>query len=187
MGEVVQLNGGGSTDPNGLPLTGYSWSSVAQPDGSAVVITPQGNGLASFIPDLAGTYIVGLVVSDAFGSSSQATVAISAITRDDFAQQRTHDAINYIAAMPCWHFDACGHRDALSNYLQQAISDIQKGNISQATGKLNDAIIRTDGLPLRGALDGDLPGMDWITDANDQAFVFSALTDAINALTQAPL
>jgi hypothetical protein len=71
--------------------------------------------------------------------------------------------------------------------LQQAISDIQNGNISQALGKLNDAIIRTDGFPLRGALDGDGPGMDWITDANDQAFVFSALTDAINALTQAPI
>ena len=45
-------------------------------------------------------------------------------------------------------------------------------------------MIRTDGFPLRGALDGEGPGMDWITDANDQAFVFSALTDAINALTQ---
>jgi YVTN family beta-propeller protein len=187
VGEVVQLNGGGSTDPNGLPLTGYFWSFVAQPDGSAAVITPQGNGLASFIPDLAGTYIVGLTVSDAFGSSPQATVAISVITRDDFAQKRIHDAINYIAAMPCSHFDACGHRNALSNYLQQAISDIQSGNISQATGKLNDAIIRTDGFPLHSTLDGDGPGMDWIMDANDQAFVFPALTDAINALTQSPI
>jgi len=186
-GEVVQLNGEGSTDPNGLPLIAYSWSFVAQPDGSAAVITPQSNGLASFIPDLAGSYIVGLTVSDAFGSSPQATVAISVITRDDFAQQRIHDAINYIAAMPCSHFDACGHRNALSNHLQQAISDIQNANIPQATGKLNDAILRTDGFPLRGALDGDGPGMDWITDANDQAFVFSALADAINALTAAPI
>ena len=186
-GEVVQLNGGGSTDPNGLPLIAYSWSFVAQPDGSAAVITQLDNGLASFIPDLAGSYIVGLTVSDAFGSSPQATVAISVITRDDFAQQRIHDAINYIAAMPCSHFDACGHRNALSNHLQQAISDIQNANIPQATGKLNDAILRTDGFPLRGALDGDGPGMDWITDANDQTFVFSALTDAINALTAAPI
>jgi YVTN family beta-propeller protein len=185
VGEVVQLNDGGSTDPNGLPLFDF-WSLVAQPDGSAAVIT-QGFGSASFIPDLPGTYIVGLTVFDFFGSSPQATVAITAITRDDFAQLRIHDAINYIAAMPCSHFDACGHRNALSNHLQQAISDIQKGNISQATGKLNDAIIRTDGFPLQGALDGEGPGMDWITDANDQAFVFTALTDAINALTQAPM
>lgn len=186
-GEVVQLNGGGSTDPNGLPLISYAWSLIATPSGSTAVITPTGTGMASFTPDLVGSYTVGLVVSDAFGSSPQATTIITAITPDDFAQQRIHDAINYIAAMPCSHFDACGHRDVLSNHLQQAISDIQNGNISQATGKLNDAIIRTDGFPLRGALDGDGPGMDWITDANDQAFVFSALTDAINALTQAPI
>ena len=187
VGEVVQLNGAGSSDPNGLPLIGYGWTLVSQPDGSAAVITPGFDSLASFIPDLPGTYIVGLTVFDFFGSSPQATVAISAITRDDFAQQRIHDAINHIALMPCAHFDACGHRDALSNHLQQAISDIQNGNISQATGKLNNAIIRTDGFPLRGALDGDGPSMDWITDPNDQAFVFSALTDAINALTQAPI
>lgn len=186
VGEVVQLDGSGSIDPNGLSLFD-SWSLVTQPDGSAAVITQQFNGLASFTPDLPGTYIVGLTVFDQFGGSPQATVTISAITRDDFAQQRIHDAINYIAAMPCSHFDACGHRNALSNHLQEAISDIQNGNISQATGKLNDAILRTDGFPLRGALDGDGPGMDWITDANDQAFVFSALTDALNALTQAPL
>lgn len=187
VGEVVQLNGGGSTDPNGLPLISYAWSLVATPSGSLAVITPSDNGLATFTPDLPGSYTVGLVVSDFFGSSPQATAVISVITRDDFAQQRIHDAINYIAAMPCSHFDACGHRNALSNHLQQAISDIQNGNISQATGKLNDAIIRTDGFPLRGALDGNGNGMDWITDPNDQAFVFTALTDAINALTPAPI
>lgn len=185
VGEVVQLDGSRSIDPNGLPLFD-SWSLLTQPDGSVAVIT-QDFGPASFTPDLPGTYIVGLTVFDQFGGSLQATVAISAITRDDFAQQRIHDAINYIAAMPCSHFDACGHRNALSNYLQQAISDIQNENISQATGKLNDAILRTDGFPLRGALDGDGPGMDWITNANDQAFVFTALTDALNALSQAPI
>lgn len=180
-GEPVNLNGTGSSDPNGLPLT-YAWSFVSTPSGSTATIAPTGTGLASFTPDVPGLYTVQLVVSDPFGSSQPATVTITAITPGDFAQQRIHEAINYIAAMPCSHFDACGHRNALSNFLQQAIDDIQKGKTSQAIGKLNDALIRTDGFPLRGAIDGNGPGMDWIINTADQNFVYAKLTAALNVL-----
>jgi YVTN family beta-propeller protein len=181
-GALVNLNGLGSTDPNGLPLT-YAWSFVSQPNGSAATITPGTPGLASFTADVAGSYTVQLVVSDPFGSSQPATVVITATTPET-SQQLIQDAINYIATIPCSHFDACGHRNALTNQLQQAIIDIQNNKTDQAIGKLNDSIIRTDGFPLRGSLDGDGPGMDWITDQTDQNFVYGKLTAALNLLQQ---
>jgi YVTN family beta-propeller protein len=180
-GSVVQLNGTGSIDPNGLSLT-FAWSFLSKPAGSTATITPGTPGLASFIADVAGVYTVQLVVSDQFGSSQPSTVTITATTPET-AQQLIQDAINYIAAMQAANFDAAGHRTALDNFLQQAIADIQKGNTSQAISKLlNDAIIRTDGFPLRGAVDGSGPGMDWIIDQTDQEFVYNKLIAAINLL-----
>jgi len=179
-GAIVQLNGLGSTDPNGLPLT-YAWSFISKPNGSATTINPGTPGLASFTADVAGSYTVQLVVSDRFGSSQPATVVITATTPEN-SEQLLQDAINYIAAMSVSHFDAPGHNNALTNQLQQAIIDIQQHKISQASGKISDAITRTDGFPLRGRLDGDGPGMDWITNQTDQNFVYGKLTAALSEL-----
>jgi hypothetical protein len=180
-GSVVNLNGLGSTDPNGLPLLFYAWSLISRPDGSGASVIPGDRGLASFTPDAAGSYTVQLLVNDRFGSSQPAFAFITATTPET-SQQLLQDAINYIAAMPALHFDAPGHRNALINDLQQAIDDIQKNKTSQGISKISDAITRTDGFPLRGRLDGDGPGMDWITNQTDQNFVYQKLTAALSAL-----
>jgi hypothetical protein len=186
-GALAQLNGLGSTDPNGLALS-YTWNFLSKPNGSLANITPEGLGLASFTADFAGSYTVQLVVSDAFGDllshpldSQFATVVITATTHET-SQQFLQDVINFIAATPPSHFDAPGHKNALTNQLQQAIIDTQQRNISQASGKISDAITRTDGFPLRGRLDGDGPGMDWITNQTDQNFVYDKLTAALSML-----
>jgi YVTN family beta-propeller protein len=180
-GSVVHLNGLGSTDPNGLPLLTYAWDFISKPAGSAANVTPEGIGLASFTADVAGFYAVELVVSDRFGSSQPALAFITATTPEN-SEQLLQDAINFIAARPASHFDAPGHNNALTNHLQQAIIDIQQHKISQAIGKVQDAITRTDGFPLRGVLDGNGPGMDWIIDQNDQNFVYGKLTAALSML-----
>lgn len=179
-GMEVSLNGTASTDPNGLPLT-YDWSFVSKPEGSTATLSGS-SGLATFTTDEAGTYVVQLVVSDPFGSSQPATVTITAITPGDYAQLRINEAINYIAAMPVASFDSPGHRNALTNHLQEAIADIQQGKI-QAVGKLTNAIIRTDGFPLRGAADGNGPSMDWITTQTDQNFVYQKLNEILQMLS----
>ncbi|MBZ5504515.1 MAG: hypothetical protein LAO78_03410 [Acidobacteriia bacterium] len=180
-GALVQLNGTGSSDPNGLPLTIYDWSFTARPAGSAATITPGTLGLASFTADVAGLYTVQLVVSDAFGSSQPATVDITAITPET-SQELLQDVINFISTLSASSFDAAGHSQSLTNQLQQAIIDIQKDKISQAIVKINNAIIRTDGFPVRGALDGPGPTMDWIINASDQNFAYQKLTAALNSL-----
>ena len=79
VGTSVTLNGDASTgDAN--PIESYTWSFQSVPTGSAAVLT--GNGVtASFVPDIVGTYVVQLVVTDTGGcvsSASTTTVTVAA-------------------------------------------------------------------------------------------------------------
>ena len=75
---IVTLDGSGSSDADNDGLS-YSWTFVSIPSGSsasfdnAIVFNP------SFTADLAGTYVIGLVVSDGIVDSSQDTVQIEVI------------------------------------------------------------------------------------------------------------
>lgn len=85
VGQPVTLNGGGSTDPNADALT-FQWTLVSRPSGSAAVLS--GSALApvtnsqvvSITPDVVGTYVVNLVVSDGRLSSAASVVSILAKT-----------------------------------------------------------------------------------------------------------
>jgi len=77
LGSVVSLSGSQSIDPDNDPITGYAWS-LSSPIGSRSVLTGANSLSATFSPDIAGTYVAQLIVSDRFGSSNPATVSISA-------------------------------------------------------------------------------------------------------------
>jgi len=81
----VQLNGNESYDMDGDSLT-YKWSFTFVPNGSMVRFSNARDGNPTFVPDLPGTYIARLVVSDGQMNSSPDTVAITA----DFEQQDNH-------------------------------------------------------------------------------------------------
>lgn len=66
--ELVGVLGGGSTDPEGDPLT-WSWSLAGPPESAAVLADPTAEN-ALFSPDVAGTYTVTLVVADSLGQES---------------------------------------------------------------------------------------------------------------------
>jgi len=62
-GSVVQLNGSGSSDVDGNPLT-YFWAFTARPENSAVTLSGEILVNPTFVPDLPGTYVVQLIVND---------------------------------------------------------------------------------------------------------------------------
>src|SRR5690606_32521512 len=62
--ETVYLDGSGSYDPDGDPILGWNWYFISKPPGSTAEIINAQTSAPSFTPDKAGTYIVGLVVSD---------------------------------------------------------------------------------------------------------------------------
>ena len=155
---------------------------VSQPSGSTATLSGANTANSSFTPNVAGSHTLGLVVIDAFGQSPQSTVTVSVITAGDYAQQQIGSAINYVAAMPRSQFQGPGHRNSLTNFLQQAIAAIQAGDIPLAASKLASAIVRTDGYPLRGALDGPGPSMDWVTDPTAQVVLYQELNSALGVL-----
>jgi hypothetical protein len=76
IGTTVQLNGSGSTDVDGQPLT-YSWSFVSVPTGSKSTLTNPTSVNPTFTTDRAGSYVVQLVVNDGILNSAPASVTIS--------------------------------------------------------------------------------------------------------------
>lgn len=84
--DVVQVDASRSLDPEGDPL-GYSWSLVA-PAGSRAALDDPNAVRASFVPDIAGTYGVTLVVRDSLGQESPpAAVDVTARARFGFRAQ----------------------------------------------------------------------------------------------------
>lgn len=75
-GAVVQLDGSGSTDANGDPLT-YQWSLLSRPSRSAATLSGATAVKPTFTPDVNGAYVFSLVVSDAKLTSAASLVTVS--------------------------------------------------------------------------------------------------------------
>ncbi len=80
MGVSLELNGSGSTDPDGdTQILNYSWSIESAPPGSMATITPSDAVVATFIPDIQGEYIISLTVNDGELDSIADEVLISVV------------------------------------------------------------------------------------------------------------
>ena len=75
---IVTLDGSGSSDADNDGLS-YSWTFVSTPSASAASFDNANVFNPSFTADLAGTYVIGLVVSDGIVDSTQDTVQIQVI------------------------------------------------------------------------------------------------------------
>ncbi len=75
-GAAVSLDSAGSSDPQGLPLT-YTWTIGSKPAGSTTRIDGAGQSKAEMEADVAGTYVVQLVVNNGIATSQPAVETIT--------------------------------------------------------------------------------------------------------------
>ena len=77
VGSTVMLNGTGSTDPQGLPLS-FMWSLITKPANSNAVLSATNVPEPTFVADQPGTYVAQLIVYDGvLYSATPATVTIT--------------------------------------------------------------------------------------------------------------
>lgn len=79
--DVVQLDGSGSYDPDGDPLS-YAWSFTSQPAGSTASLINATRVNPSFFVDRAGDYVIQLTVSDGIASDTD-EVVVSAVAPNE--------------------------------------------------------------------------------------------------------
>ena len=77
VGSTVALDGSKSSDADGDPIA-YSWSITSVPFGSGATLIAAKSLSPTFVADVAGTYVLQLIVSDQFAQSAPATVTITA-------------------------------------------------------------------------------------------------------------
>jgi K319-like protein len=75
-GNTVHLNGSGSTDVDGDPLT-FSWAFTSMPAGSTAVLSDPTAVAPTFFADLVGTYVLRLIVNDGTVDSAPSSVSIT--------------------------------------------------------------------------------------------------------------
>lgn len=175
---TVLLDGSGSSDPNGDPLT-YQWNLATKPEGSAAELFGADTVSPSFEADLPGTYVVNLTVSDGLLSSEPSSVTVTVTAGVSEPITMLMDAVDIINTLPPSSFKNRNMSKPLTNKIAAVISLIEQGNYAEALDKLNhDILPKMDGCAKAGAPDKN----DWITDCDAQEEVYPCLLEVVELL-----
>lgn len=178
VGETVTLDGSGSSDANGDPLT-FTWAITSFPAGSRATIANPTAMITTFVPDLAGTYVIQLVVNDRLLDSAPSTTQVQAVASPTAPIEATQDVQDSIASLNPGVFKNANMQKTFNNKLNAVIADIEAGNYAVALDKLqNDILGKTDGCANSGVPDNN----DWIKDCASQGEVYPLILEVIEIL-----
>lgn len=178
VGKPFTLDGSGSMDANGDDLT-YKWSFTSVPAGSQCTIQDPIAMTTTFVPDVAGTYVVQLVVNDGDLGSDPSSIQIQVITEQTAAIIAVQDCQEVIVLLDPAVFKNANMQNTMINKLNAVIANIEAGNYADALGQLqNDILKKTDGCANATKPDKN----DWITTCPAQGSVYPNILIAIDAV-----
>jgi ethanolamine utilization protein EutQ (cupin superfamily) len=178
VGNLVTLDGSNSSDPDGDPLT-FNWAFTSFPAGSAATLNDATSVNPTFTADVAGTYVVSLMVNDGTVDSEPDKVTISAVTQQTEAILKVQDGIIAINEIAPEAFNNPNNKKALTSKLNAVIEKLEDGEYQDALKKLeNDILNKIDGCALTGSPDKN----DWIKDCDSQAVIYPLVLDVIDLL-----
>lgn len=176
VGETAVLDGTGSTDANGDPLT-FSWTLVSKPAGSTATLSSLTNTTTSFVGDTSGTYDVNLTVNDGLLDSDPNTASILTITVLNAMTQVLNDTMDAINDIPPADLKNPNMANALTGKINAVLKMIEQEQYQGALDKLtNDILTKTDGCANGGEPDKN----DWIKTCAEQEAVYNLLLEAIS-------
>jgi len=76
--ETAYLDGSASSDPDGDTIVSYTWTIDSAPMGSTATLTGAASVSPSLTPDIAGQYMISLIVNDGQANSASSTVSVTA-------------------------------------------------------------------------------------------------------------
>jgi hypothetical protein len=179
VGTKVTLDGSASSDANGDPLT-FLWTINSAPTGSRSVVINPTSAVASFVPDLPGTYVAQLVANDGYLNSEPSTVSWLAVTNRTLAIKAVQAIQNAIAGLPGSAFKNRNMAKAFINKLNATIRAIEERDYADALDQLEDGIL--------AKVDGCVTGSPPAPDRNDWIVSYQAQLDVywltVNAIDQ---
>ncbi len=169
VGNIVNLDGSGSSDANGDALT-YAWSLTALPKRSNVQLVNANSPIASFTPDVEGTYQAQLIVNDGFVNSPASVVQIVEIT---FQTQTINDirlCQSLVKELPASVFVNKNQQKTMTQKLNSVIEEVNEQEYRDALSSFkHDLVAKVDGCADSGKVDKN----DWIKSCSVQAPVYA--------------
>ena len=141
LGSLVTLDGSGSTDADGEPLT-YSWSLISVPAGSAASLSSPGAVTPTFVIDRAGTYVAQLIVRDLASVSLADTVSITTLANSAPVADAGPDQLDVVIGTTV-SLNGAGSSDADGHPLTFAWSLLSRPAGSAATLSSPNAVAPT--------------------------------------------
>lgn len=180
QGDTVSLDGFGSTDVNGDSLS-FTWNLVSLPEGSTAEIASPNSVQSSLTTDLAGEYIISLIVNDGYVDSEPQNVTIVATSYQDAlisALQALLEANNTLSKDA---FKNKNMRGVLANKITSIINKVNRGYFEEAYGQLdNDIKGKANGCAEEGSVDKN----DWVQDCGSQASLQIHINQSLLLLDQ---
>ncbi len=169
----VQLSSAGSSDPNGTALA-FRWALLAKPAGSAAALSSPTAAAPTFTPDLLGTYVAQLIVTDGALESEPDTVVIEVFNAVPVANAGPDQSVTAGSTV---QLDGSGSSDADLDPLTFAWT-----LIARPTGSVTSLTNATTASP---SFVADVPGTFTVQLVVNDGFANSA-PDSVTVVATAP-